>query len=366
MKPNSKIFVKILFVLILLISYCEWLVYYFILYQCKWPIFESGNDEQNVRAMILADTHLLGSRNGHWFDKLRREWQMYRTFQTAMTIHKPHVVFILGDITDEGEFCGEDEFNYYIKRFQSLFSVPSQTRMHLVVGNHDIGFHYKITPYLNQRFVNGFNSSGVQVITMKGTHFVLVNSMALEGDGCFLCKDTELQLSHIEKILKCLKGNKTCEKNNLKKYSRPILMTHFPLYRISDENCDEPDEAPFPLKTQKYREGIDCLGKGATYQLLKQIEPRLVLTGHSHHGCTRNLSILEGIEITLPSFSWRNKNNPSYGLFVFKSNDYVFFKCLMPRESTIICTYVLGLGCLFLFIIITIYKEKRKHKYKYH
>lgn len=86
------------------------------------------------------------------------------------------------------------------------------------------------------------------------------------------------------------------------------------MYRMSDIDCDEPDEAPFPQKSQKYIEGKDCLSKGATYQLLKQIRPRLVMTGHSHHGCTRPLMNDEGVEITLPSFSWRNKDNPSYGL----------------------------------------------------
>lgn len=48
--------------------------------------------------MVLADTHLLGSRNGHWFDKWRREWQMHRAFQTAMTLHQPEIVFILGTL----------------------------------------------------------------------------------------------------------------------------------------------------------------------------------------------------------------------------------------------------------------------------
>lgn len=74
--------------------------------QCEWPILTpvtaepliEYNNEAPVKVMVLADTHLLGQRNGHWFDKLRREWQMHRAFQTAMTLHKPELVFILGDI----------------------------------------------------------------------------------------------------------------------------------------------------------------------------------------------------------------------------------------------------------------------------
>lgn len=116
--------------------------------------------------MFLADTHLLGKRNGHWFDKLRREWQMYRAFQTALTLHRPEVVFvlgilffmyielnfnifllyfyeILGDVFDEGLWCSGLEFNDYVERFHSLFAIPKETKMYVVVGNHDVGFHYK-------------------------------------------------------------------------------------------------------------------------------------------------------------------------------------------------------------------------------
>lgn len=46
---------------------------------------------------MVADTHLLGPFRGHWFDKLRREWQMKRTFATAMTLHQPEVVVFLGE-----------------------------------------------------------------------------------------------------------------------------------------------------------------------------------------------------------------------------------------------------------------------------
>lgn len=46
--------------------------------------------------MLLADTHLLGPIKGHWLDKLKREWQMNRAFQAAVTIHSPDIIFILG------------------------------------------------------------------------------------------------------------------------------------------------------------------------------------------------------------------------------------------------------------------------------
>lgn len=59
---------------------------------------------------------------------------------------------------------------------------------------------FRVTPYLNQRFVKGFNASSVQLISLRGNHFVLVNSMALEGDGCDLCRSAEQELVKIESL----------------------------------------------------------------------------------------------------------------------------------------------------------------------
>ena len=71
----------------------EFLIYYAVLFQCDYPSAlpseaAEGGGRPALRAMFLADTHLLGRRQGHWFDKLRREWQMHRAFQTAMTYFK--------------------------------------------------------------------------------------------------------------------------------------------------------------------------------------------------------------------------------------------------------------------------------------
>lgn len=97
--------------------------------------------------MLLADTHLLGPFKGHWFDKLRREWQMRRTFQTAISMHQPDVVFILGDVFDEGQWVDDEHFDKYLFRYNQLFQAPSHIKVYSVVGNHDIGFHYR---YVNR------------------------------------------------------------------------------------------------------------------------------------------------------------------------------------------------------------------------
>ncbi|KAK2584651.1 hypothetical protein KPH14_006998 [Odynerus spinipes] len=335
--------------LVFVLFFCEYFIYYLVLVQCAWPSLDphktistisSSNNENPVRAMFIADIHLLGPRQGHWFDKLRREWQMYRAFQTAIILHAPDVIFILGDVFDEGKWTNDKEFNNDISRFRSLFSVPNNIHLFTVAGNHDIGFHYAVTPYLNQRFVNKMKAPSVRRISIRNNHFVLINSVALEGDSCFLCKPTEMAINKIGEHLKCAKEvHKNCTKpNGLATYSRPILLQHYPMYRVSDEMCNEPDQAPHKIKNIHFRERWECLSKEASEQLLDIVNPRLIVDGHTHYGCRRILRD-DTLEFTIPSFNWRNINNPSFLLGVFTPSNFSVSKCYMPVESTVILIY---------------------------
>ncbi|CAB1326905.1 unnamed protein product [Coregonus sp. 'balchen'] len=167
--------------------FCEYLIYYAAILQCGWPGIDHGApageksadgqpNAEVMRAMVLSDTHLLGAVGGHWFDKLRREWQMERAFQTALTLLRPEVVFILGDVFDEGKWSSPKNWEDDVHRFQKTFRHPSDTELVVLVGNHDVGFHYD---------------------------FLLVNSVALHGDGCPICQSVEKQLYTHSRDLNC-------------------------------------------------------------------------------------------------------------------------------------------------------------------
>lgn len=53
------------------------------------------------------------------------------------------IVVFLGDLFDEGLWSNESDFNSYVETFKRLFSVPKEIKLYVVVGNHDIGFHYR-------------------------------------------------------------------------------------------------------------------------------------------------------------------------------------------------------------------------------
>ena len=115
----------------------------------------------------------------------------------------------------------------------------------VVAGNHDIGFHYAVTPYLDKRFSTIFNisSAGVERISLKNIQFVLVNSMAMHGDKCSFCSKATKKLEKLSQELSCMENKEFCELEFVDEdvYSRPILLQHFPLYRESDINCGNED-----------------------------------------------------------------------------------------------------------------------------
>eukprot|EP00095_Tigriopus_kingsejongensis_P010160 maker-scaffold575_size133042-snap-gene-0.36 protein:Tk10160 transcript:maker-scaffold575_size133042-snap-gene-0.36-mRNA-1 annotation:"metallophosphoesterase 1 isoform x1" len=339
----------------LLLLWCEFLVYYVTLSGCHYPAVPAsgGADDPPLRAMVLADTHLLGSRHGHWFDQLRREWQMHRAFQSAYALFQPELVLFLGDLFDEGQWCGPPEFNAYVQRFQDLFAVdPERTTVKVVAGNHDIGFHYAVTPESNRRFEAAFRTPAIDQFALRGVHFVSVNSMAMEGDRCFLCTRARQQLHRVASHLGCWDPDRACEvaTDGLGRI-RPILLQHFPLFRASDTHCQEIDEAPAQEKDKPFRERWDCLSREASQELLTVLKPRLILSGHTHHGCrTHHGNVTEW---SVSSFSWRNRNNPTFLLAHFTPDTVAIEKCVLPTESSVVRCYIVG-GLIWLVFPVSV------------
>lgn len=52
-------------------------------------------------------------------------------------------------------------------------------------------------PQLEKRFNKAFGTGPVELVSKRNVHFLLINSMAMEMDRCFLCYTAELKLKHI-------------------------------------------------------------------------------------------------------------------------------------------------------------------------
>ncbi|KAG8505176.1 Metallophosphoesterase 1, partial [Galemys pyrenaicus] len=352
--------------------FCEFLIYYLVIFQCNWPEVKTPayddkpeKHEPVLKAMFLADTHLLGELRGHWLDKLRREWQMERAFQTALWLLQPEVVFILGDIFDEGKWSSSQAWADDVERFHKMFRHPRHVQLKVVAGNHDIGFHYQMNRYKIDRFEKVFNPE--RLFSWKGINFVMVNSVALEGDSCRICSEAEAELTEISHRLNCSREvgdqwaraecawtaehhSSLCRNWQPLPESAPILLQHYPLYRRSDANCSGEDAPPPEERNIPFKERYDVLSREASQKLLWWLQPRLVLSGHTHSAC----EVLHGaglLELSVPSFSWRNRNNPSFIMGSITPTRYALAKCFLPLELTVLTTYCGAAGFLVVLIL---------------
>ena len=259
--PMFHFLMKILLLTLLIFIYCEFILYYLVLLGCSWPQLSKLDQDFTIEppkdasgkplhVMLVADPHLLAAHEGHWFDKHRREWQLYRSFQSALFLFEPHVIFVLGDLTDQGQRHSDQQWNKTILRFRSIFDTPENIRLYVLPGNHDIGFHYEVTDGHLKRFAQSFHTSDVQLVTVEkdNIHFVLINSMAFEGDQCRLCERAEHQFNDIVERL-----------SEINPKTRPVLLSHFPLYRTSDTKCLRRSSTLLKVSSADSSLSIHCL-----------------------------------------------------------------------------------------------------------
>ncbi|XP_051970854.1 metallophosphoesterase 1 [Xyrauchen texanus] len=338
---SGRIAVSLIVALVSVFIFCEYVIYFPVILQCAWPHIETDSDSA-VRALFISDTHLLGAIRGHWLDKLRREWQMERAFQTSLWLLKPKVVFILGDVFDEGKWSSAEDWEDDVRRFKWIFRHPRDTELVVLIGNHDIGFHYEMTLQKLERFERVFNMTSARILTISGVNFLMVNSVALHGDHCPICHRVERQLHKLSNSLNCsIQGAQhdgQCKNAERFAPTAPVLLQHYPLYRESDAMCTGVDAAPLNERHRLFQERYDVISQDASKKLLWWFKPRLILSGHTHSGC-EILHEQQYLEISVPSFSWRNRNNPSFILGTFSRFDFSLSKCFLPEERSVLTLY---------------------------
>ncbi|MCP9264408.1 Metallophosphoesterase 1 [Dirofilaria immitis] len=279
--------------------------------------------------VITARTTTEKGNTGNDVDRYPSPWALSRTLGMANVpvvsvsyiTNASECRFLLGDLFDESTISGYQGLVNYVNRFNELFMCP---RM--------------ISPGRLQFLSHHFSRSFADHIVISGNHFVLLNSMTVERDGCSLCSATERQIEELSQRFDCTKNKTMCSM-----HSRPILLLHIPLYRKNDAHCpDDSDASPEPVKSKRFHVGIDCLSNASSHYILEKLKPRAVFNGHTHYSCqTWWRSPYNMFEWTLSSFSWRNIPQPAFLLVTMTSDDIQVNKCFLPNEKTVIASYVI-------------------------
>ena len=76
----------------------------------------------------------------------------------------------------------------------------------------------------HRRFSQHFGAPSVRMLSIRGNVFVLLNSIAFEGDRCTMCKEAESQLQDITLKLDCSKVQTSLTLKALKYFMKKMIL----------------------------------------------------------------------------------------------------------------------------------------------
>ncbi|KAI9092598.1 Metallo-dependent phosphatase-like protein, partial [Phlyctochytrium arcticum] len=258
---------------------------------------------------------------------------MRRNFQNLQSSLNPDEIIVLGDIMDGGrQWTNDAQFDDELRRVHHVFEIsdPTNTRVHWMAGNHDIGFGNDIVPAAYTRFVDTFGPTNFAV-DIPGTEVSLIglDTVSLSSGS----HDQHGQPPNTSSIPSQPKIERATSSSNPYR----ILLSHIPLHRPSTSDCG-PHRGNPPL-----REGIgyqyqNLVVESLSGEILDRIKPVAVFSGDDHDWCTteHQSQLSNGpntyIEHTVATFSWMQGNHhPGFAVLNIHKlkNDYT--STLLPN-----------------------------------
>uniref|UniRef100_A0A674D7N9 Metallophosphoesterase 1 n=1 Tax=Salmo trutta TaxID=8032 RepID=A0A674D7N9_SALTR len=311
MHGHFTLFLSVICVFIL----CEYLIYHPAILHCSWSelngnreflllVLLSGLSTWSIKlpALIIVYCTLLPDR----------AWQMERAFRTALGLS-------------------------YSQRWSSFWETSltegkrsSSKVSNAIIGNHNIGFHHGMNWHKLEHFERVFNVTSARIVTTKG---------------------------HVENELYSLSQALNC---SVQVIFITLIILHYPMYHLNDVECTGQDIASLEERHQVFHEHYDMLYQEASQRLLCYFPPCLILSGHTHSAC-KVVHDNKHPEISVPSFSWRNRNNPSFILGTFSPTDFQLAKCFLLEESSMVAIYCATAMVVSLMLIAHLHFSKELH-----
>jgi hypothetical protein len=394
---KQRILVCLIGILILL---CHPTLFIWKIIEC-WLSLNTSNNNNTITLLVISDIHVLGL-NRNIFDILWTTFHLRMSLDFIVHAFSPHVVTILGDHLDVGgRFANNPEtWNEYVLKYQwitqNIRSRVEKKQLYLLeaqIGNHDAAMGYMVTPEMLQRFETSFGMVNQMKSfdftlqdgkTMK-IDFITINSLVL--DGGFGQQDTldfiKLHSANMKLSPTQVQQDGSSNHNpNNQNYFR-VLLTHIPLFRVNDLSCGETrlretGHITYVAPNIELIPNVDVLKKQTSDMLLMELTPDLILSGHLHAECIRQYNSLvmnessttisnSYWELTVPTFSYRMRPDPGYGLVtiplsppatgkiennnVGNNNNNNIHVCYLPNEMYLFLIVASGGMCIGIVLI---------------
>ena len=254
-----------------------------------------------------------------------------------------------------------------------------------VIGNHDSEFGMYQRRAMVSRFEKAFGAGASVnrrvVLPSTNTSIVILNSMALDAcDRGQYCADKSLHEETLRFLGSDLISEDPRDDENMEEAAAEeshggagvsdVLIVHMPLFRESDGACGttrlaESGHVTYkPPRSPYTQDGRDVVSKMRTAEVLRKVQPKLVLSGHTHARCDAYRHDDHGrgvggelrgargggggggggaIEYTVPTFSWRMRPDPGFALVTWGdgAGAAAVRICGLPNELHVFGAYAL-------------------------
>ncbi|GAV59277.1 hypothetical protein CFOL_v3_02808 [Cephalotus follicularis] len=318
--------------------------------------------EEDLKVMMVANLHLLGSDSG-FVNLYFRDYYMSMFFKKSFTSLKPDMLLVLGDVSAKGSELTQTKWVSVVHQFQQMVGPFMGLPYHVVVGDRDVGecsgLESNSVQWIARSFP-GLDSAGCGAFEISNVSFVSLNAVAL------LCGNNGLRFS-VEKVIEResvdlqmgfensfedLKDKEISRgfgwrENYVSSGSGPVLLLHFPLHHpayCNCCNCRSGSPSQKGLSTLDSRgfagtgpyELMHTVPPNATEYIFQALKPRIIFSAHTHEFSDYTHS--DGTrEVTVPSMTWKARDDPGFILATFQSNRAVSVSyCSLPRESHVL------------------------------
>ncbi|CAL4140717.1 unnamed protein product, partial [Meganyctiphanes norvegica] len=336
-------------------TYCNLIHKNIIFLYCIWNIlvdtykscYES-NEALRLPGTLLEDINITATRIQNISNKALNDWcRIFSGFQIDTTLIIFYSFFDL--FQGHSIYCFEEKINAFRASYNPVRCFPITL---LIVSPSKAG---GLKPCTLSKLFLAFTAQ-LMAVSQDILEFslILLSTISIHDFARLLCKSLAKSLKLAPQNIEN-EGGVICTE-----LKDPNLRTHnhvfskSPLSEGVGVECHSPQDVPTHVMT--FHKKAVCLLLRYNDDLLQDLNPRLALSGHTHHGCHVKHRITEDLpntmhEYTIPSFSWRNKKSPTFTMLTLAPNNYAVYKCHMPQENTVYAMYMIAFILLILWII---------------
>eukprot|EP00162_Nutomonas_longa_P011577 comp20623_c0_seq1/m.42045 comp20623_c0_seq1/g.42045 ORF comp20623_c0_seq1/g.42045 comp20623_c0_seq1/m.42045 type:complete len:406 (-) comp20623_c0_seq1:140-1357(-) len=261
----------------------------------------------HYRIALLADPQIEGDARVHreGFLGTANNWLndvFHHLVAVAAAQSSPDAAVVLGDIFSY-QGLDDTEFDERADRFDRSILQPFADRnipVHVIPGNHDLGYAWelnlprvrrwearfgpvnKLVPVSTDTIAKTQNPDMLSYGT--GHSLAFLNGLSLDSESHFDMPHQEIRkktLAFFEELKRLHEAH--LDSQNISRHGI-ILFTHIPLHKENNPHCLG-DRPHIERDTRDFVVQQNMISEQTTEDIVEEIAPDLVFTGHDHEGC---------------------------------------------------------------------------------